>query len=92
MPPRFIARQLSHPTGFAGYVVAKLMNRHNAKMNAFALRQLELTSVDRVLEIGFGGGVALQSLIDKADSVSAVDRSSDAVSASTLIPLVISDR
>jgi len=79
MPPRFIARQLSHPTGFAGYVVAKLMNRHNAKMNAFALRQLELTSVDRVLEIGFGGGVALQSLIDKADSVSAVDRSSDVI-------------
>jgi arsenite methyltransferase len=79
MPPRFIARQLSHPTGLAGYVVAKLMNRHNAKMNDFALRQLELTSADRVLEIGFGGGVALQPLIAQAGFVSGVDRSSDVI-------------
>ena len=79
MPPRFIARQLSHPTGLAGYVVAKLMNRHNAKMNAFALRQLELTAADRVLEIGFGGGVALQPLIAQAGFVSGVDRSRDVI-------------
>ena len=30
MPPRFIARQLSHPTGFVGRIVGRLMNRHNA--------------------------------------------------------------
>ena len=62
--PRFVARQLSHPKGFLGRIFGRLMNRHNANMNAFAIRQLELTSSDRVLEIGFGGGVTLQRLIE----------------------------
>ena len=55
-PPRFIARQLSCPTGLFGGIMGLLMNRHNAKMNRFAVRQLELKTTDRVLEIGFGGG------------------------------------
>ena len=42
------------------------MNRHNAKLNAFAVHQLNLTSSDRVLEIGFGGGVTLPLLIKQA--------------------------
>jgi len=79
MPPRFIAKQLSYPTGFLGYLIGKLMNRHNAKMNAFAIRQLELTPMDRVLEIGFGGGVTLPSLIDGTAFISGVDRSGDMV-------------
>lgn len=75
MPPRFIARQLSQPTGVLGYVMGRLMNRHNARMNAFAVKQLELTPADRVLEVGFGGGVALPSLITTAAYVAGVDRS-----------------
>jgi len=46
-----------------------LMNRHNAKLNAFAVRQLDLVPTDRVLEIGFGGGVTLPSLIARAGFV-----------------------
>ena len=79
MPPRFIARQLSRPTGLIGRVIGRLMNRHNAKMNAFAVEQLELLATDRVLEIGFGGGVTLRSLISGAAFVGGVDRSRDAV-------------
>ena len=79
MPPRFIARQLSHPTGFVGQLMARLMNRTNAKMNAFAVRQLELSPLDRVLEIGFGGGVTLPTLIAGAAFVGGVDRSRDVV-------------
>lgn len=75
MPPRFIARQLSHPTGFLGRIVGRLMNRHNARMNAFVVQELELTPADRVLEVGFGGGVALQELIPVAAFVAGVDRS-----------------
>ena len=75
MPPRFIARQLSHPTGLLGRFVGQLMNRHNVKMNAFVVQQLELKPSDRVLEIGFGGGVALPSLIKGAAFVAGVDRS-----------------
>jgi arsenite methyltransferase len=55
--------------------MGRLMNRHNAKLNAFAVRQLELTSTDRVLEIGFGGGVTLPPLIAVAAFVGGVDRS-----------------
>jgi arsenite methyltransferase len=79
MAPRFIARQLSRPTGFFGRIMGRLMNRHNAKLNSYAVRQLELTPSDRVLEVGFGGGVSLPSLIASAAFVGGVDRSSDMV-------------
>jgi arsenite methyltransferase len=79
MPPRFIARQLSRPTGFFGRIMGWLMNRHNAKLNSYAVRQLELTPSDRVLEVGFGGGVTLPTLIGGAAFVGGVDRSSDMV-------------
>jgi len=55
------------------------MNRHNAKMNAFAVQQLGLRPSDRVLEIGFGGGAALPALIGGAAFVGAIDRSRDVV-------------
>jgi len=77
--PRFIARQLSRPTGLIGRMMGRLMNRHNAKMNAFALEKLELEATDRVLEIGFGGGVQLPFLIAGAAFVGGVDLSRDAV-------------
>jgi len=79
MPPRFIARQLSRPTGFFGRIMGRLMNRHNAKLNSYAVRQLEVTPSDRVLEVGFGGGVSLPSLIASAAFVGGVDRSRDMV-------------
>jgi ubiquinone/menaquinone biosynthesis C-methylase UbiE len=56
-----------------------MMNRYNAKLNAFMVEQLQLTSIDRVLEVGFGGGVALPSLIAGAGYVAGVDRSPDVV-------------
>jgi ubiquinone/menaquinone biosynthesis C-methylase UbiE len=64
-----------------------LRSRHGAahesaqrQLNAFAVQQLQLTSSDRVLEVGFGGGVTLRSLIAGAAFVSGVDRSRDMVS------------
>jgi len=73
--PYFIARQLAHPRGFPGHIIGRLMNRHNARMNAFAVRMLELQLSDRVLEIGFGGGVSLKPLLDAGAYVAGVDRS-----------------
>jgi len=81
MPPRFIARQLARPSGLLGRLVGRLMNRHNAKMNAFALQQLAPAPTDRVLEIGFGGGVNLPTLIDAGAFVAGIDRSPDMVQA-----------
>jgi len=83
--PRFVARQLSHPRGFFGRIIARLMNRHNAAMNAFAVQQLELTLADRVLEVGFGGGVTLPRLLQHAGFVAGLDRSRDVVARASRI-------
>src|SRR5450432_355126 len=79
MPPKFIAHQLSNPHGLCGYFIGRIMNRGNACMNAFAVQQLELRSSDRVLEIGFGGGVNLPALLAGAGYVAGLDRSPDVV-------------
>lgn len=55
------------------------MNRTNAAINVFAVRQLDLKPTDRVLEIGFGGGVTLRSLLKTSSFVAGVDRSADVV-------------
>jgi ubiquinone/menaquinone biosynthesis C-methylase UbiE len=75
MAPRFIAKQLSRPTGLVGTLIRHLMNRHNARMNAYAVQQLRLEASDRVLEIGFGGGVTLPALLSTAAFVAGIDRS-----------------
>jgi arsenite methyltransferase len=77
--PRFVARQLSRPHGLFGRVIVRLMNRHNANINAFALHQLALTPDDRVLEIGFGGGPLLERIVDSSAFVGGLDRSTYAV-------------
>jgi arsenite methyltransferase len=79
MTPRFIARQLSRPTGLFGHIMGRIMNRHNARMNAFALEHLEPHPCDRILEIGFGGGVNLPPLIKIASFVAGIDPSRDVV-------------
>lgn len=75
MPPRFIARQLAHPEGPFGRVMGHLMNWHNARMNAFAAARLAPASTDRVLEIGFGGGVLARLLVRSGACVTGIDRS-----------------
>ena len=79
MAPRFIARQLARPNGFMGAVIRFMMNRHNARMNHFTLRQLKLEPEDHVLEIGFGGGLTLPSLLNASAFVAGLDRSSDVI-------------
>lgn len=60
-----------------------LMNRTNAAVNVFAVQQLDLKPTDRVLEIGFGGGVTLPSLLKASAFVAGVDRSDDVVRRAT---------
>jgi SAM-dependent methyltransferase len=81
MVSKFVARQLSWPRGIAGWLTRTLMNRGNAGLNSFALEALASAPSDRVLEIGFGGGVLLERLIAQSGFVCGVDRSSDAVAA-----------
>ena len=79
MTPRFIARQLAHPRGLLGRLILRLMNRHNARLNAFAIQTLHVGPDDRVLEVGFGGGSMLPHLLDHAAFTAGVDRSAVAV-------------
>lgn len=83
MAPRFIAKQLAWPAGIGGWLVRAGMNRANARLNSYAVDQLQLVPEDQVLEIGFGGGAALPRLIGGASFVCGVDRSDDVVSAAT---------
>jgi arsenite methyltransferase len=83
MPPRFIARQLSRPSGLGGAFIRLVMNRTNAKLNELALAELNVQAGDRALEIGFGGGLTLERLLADAQHVCGVDCSADAVASAS---------
>ncbi|PBB65924.1 hypothetical protein CK228_24600 [Mesorhizobium sp. WSM4312] len=79
LAPTFIAKQLSWPSGIGGWLVRAGMNRGNARLNSYALDQLQLVPEDRVLEVGFGGGAALPRRLRGTSLVCGVDRSQDVV-------------
>ena len=77
-----VARQLGRPTGAFGRLLARALNRGNRAANLGALERLGVQPGDRVLDLGFGGGVALAVLAERpAGSITGVDRSPDMVAA-----------
>jgi arsenite methyltransferase len=75
MFPLWLAKQFAHPSGLLGRAVGWAMNRNNVRMNAHALERLELGPSDRVLELGFGGGINLARLVERARHVHGVEPS-----------------
>jgi arsenite methyltransferase len=63
--------QLARPHGAFGHLVASLLNRGNRDMNLHVLGALEVAPGERVLELGFGGGVGLALLLAHEPSVKA---------------------
>jgi ubiquinone/menaquinone biosynthesis C-methylase UbiE len=63
----FLARQLRQPSGMAGSAMAYILNRANRPINERAVVRLHVTPTDSVLEIGFGGGVALARLLERTE-------------------------
>lgn len=63
MLSRWMARQLGRPEGLGGRLVARIMNRSNAAMYRRALALLDVRAPHAVLEVGFGGGLALDPLL-----------------------------
>jgi arsenite methyltransferase len=76
-----LSRQLSHPSGAAGKVVARLMNRGNRNLNDQAIARLDVQRGSRVLDLGFGGGLTFAPLWERGATVVAIDRAEDMVAA-----------
>ncbi len=60
----FIGRQLRHPSGWFGrFWIAPMLNSGNRKLLDASLKCLDARSGERVADIGFGGGYAIDQLI-----------------------------
>jgi arsenite methyltransferase len=80
-PRAALSRQLSHPSGPGGKVVARLMNRGNRTLNDRVIARLDVQPGDRVLDLGFGGGLTFAPLWERVATVVAIDRADDMVAA-----------
>jgi SAM-dependent methyltransferase len=79
---RGVARQLGHPSGGFGRLLARGLNRFNRDINAEAIAALEVDGPDHAVDVGFGGGVGLSGLLDgPARLVTGIDRAPDMVAA-----------
>lgn len=71
----YMASQLARPRGWVGRWAAAVMNRSNAAMSLWALEKLQIQPDEHVLELGFGGGPALEALLARAHRVEGLDQS-----------------
>ena len=78
---RKLSNQLSRPSGLAGRVVARGMNRGNRDFNARAIERLDVGAGARVLDLGFGGGLTFVPLLERGATITGVDRAPDMVEA-----------
>jgi arsenite methyltransferase len=62
---RTLSRQLSGPSGPLGSFVARMLNKGNGPEIAAAVEALDLTGSEEVADIGFGGGLGLDLLLDQ---------------------------
>jgi len=58
-----IERSFGHPRGLLGRAGGWLMARRHRALNAWVIESLELAEDHRVLEVGFGPGVAIEHLV-----------------------------
>ena len=65
---RSFGRQFARPRGPLGWLVARLMRPGNASLNLWLVELLAVQPQDRVLEVGFGPGVALAALLARASA------------------------
>jgi ubiquinone/menaquinone biosynthesis C-methylase UbiE len=65
---RRVAKQLADPSGLMGAVVARRLNERNRKAITCAVAALDCTGAETVADIGFGGGIGLELLMDAVGS------------------------
>lgn len=73
----YLISQFGHPRGFLGSWVGMAMAVKNQPRNDWAIELLNVESSNRLLEIGFGSGVAIQKLSDliPEGAIAGIDRS-----------------
>lgn len=64
---RTIGKQLRHPSGLVGALIAGMMTYLNKTPYRLAIDALQVESGDRVLELGFGPGSGLSELVARAN-------------------------
>ena len=62
----FVDRQHQHPTGAIGRAIGERMVRQHAPETDWTIAQLEISPVDRVLELGFGAGRGIALAAEQA--------------------------
>jgi ubiquinone/menaquinone biosynthesis C-methylase UbiE len=77
--PEFIAKQSRCPTGLLGWLIGCIMEAETGAENDAVLERLDLMPTDRVLEVGFGPGRALERVAGMvtAGSVAGVEVSEE---------------
>jgi len=77
---RRVVSQFMHPRGLIGRLVGweLTLRPSNRKRNAWAVSLMDVQTSDRVLEIGFGPGIAIREIARRASDgqVIGIDRSS----------------
>lgn len=66
IPDRLTARlasQLRRPTGMAGLLIARMLNRGNRSSIVGAVAAAEVVEGDTAADVGFGGGIGLELLL-----------------------------
>lgn len=84
---RFLRAQFGHPTGFLGSIAGKIMARRpsNLDRSRWVISLLDIKPTDRVLEVGFGPGLAIEmaSEIAAQGFVAGIDHSKEMVTQAT---------
>ena len=58
-----LTSQFARPHGFGAAIIAPFLNRVNRRVNRAAVAALGVTAGERILEVGFGGGIGMRLVL-----------------------------
>src|SRR5215469_4030374 len=76
---QILIRMFGKPRGFLGKIGGIIMAHTNDDCAAWMIELLEVKSNETLLEVGFGPGVAIKRLSERAGHVTGIDQSREMV-------------
>jgi SAM-dependent methyltransferase len=64
-----MAKQFEKPKGILGWLAGTIMYFENRKINKWSIQQLQIKTRDRILEIGYGPGYGIKTIMTNFRSV-----------------------